>query len=618
MAEIAKTVIKLNRQNNINLEKIIDANENEITVSYSGGNISKVTDGVGREITFTTGNGYLQKITDPAGRETTFTYNNGKLSEITHPDGNKSFYSYDGDSSLSSVYDHTGYGYAFGYNSKTQGKRVTSIQEKADVYGTAQNGQKITIDYAKYHQTVYRDSGSDDIFGNGDDVFTTYQFDNFGRTVSHYATCGGENLGGGTYEYSGGDVTKKPDNFKGLNKITKNAQLSASRTNLIKNGAVKQENGSWLTGKYGGNAQYSNSYETGMNYITSDSLKVTASSVEGFAGYYQDIDVSRFTKGAEYSFSGYIRTEDVVANDSGGYGACYNVQLLNGDTVVSDNYTEYITATSNRDISDGWKRVYLNFTVPQTGVTKIRVWLGLRGAAGKAWFNGIQLIKGDTAEPVNLVDNSSLEYGLYAWRDWNVLTTQASYEGTTSLTLLGYPDVNQTGRIDVELPNTTEDDTFVLSCWSKANAAPPTDGRDVRYQLTLEVYYTDGTSAWIDQAVKFNPFVTEWQYSSCAFSLSDKNSNTNKTPAYLAIRPQYKENVNRAYFDNFTLVRDDVPSYTYNSDGKLISVKENAEQQSEMEYTNSDLTKSIDAKGYAYTYTYDDNHNMTQQRARIT
>ena len=92
---------------------------------------------------------------------------------------------------------------------KTQGKRVTSIQEKADVYGTAQNGQKITIDYAKYHQTVYRDSGSDDIFGNGDDVFTTYQFDNFGRTVSHYATCGGENLGGGTYEYSGGGTLQK-------------------------------------------------------------------------------------------------------------------------------------------------------------------------------------------------------------------------------------------------------------------------------------------------------------------------------------------------------------------------------------------------------------------------
>ncbi len=31
-----------------------------------------------------------------------------------------------------------------------------------------------------------------------------------------------------------------------------------------------------------------------------------------------------------------------------------------------------------------------------------------------------------------------------------------------------------------------------------------------------------------------------------------------------------------------------------------------------MEYSNSDLTKSTDPKGYSYTYTYDKNHNVTQ------
>ena len=31
-----------------------------------------------------------------------------------------------------------------------------------------------------------------------------------------------------------------------------------------------------------------------------------------------------------------------------------------------------------------------------------------------------------------------------------------------------------------------------------------------------------------------------------------------------------------------------------------------------MEYKNSDLTKNIDAKGYDYEYTYDDNHNVTK------
>ena len=44
----------------------------------------------------------------------------------------------------------------------------------------------------------------------------------------------------------------------------------------------------------------------------------------------------------------------------------------------------------------------------------------------------------------------------------------------------------------------------------------------------------------------------------------------------------------------------------------MISVKANAQQKSSMEYTNNNLTKSVDAKGYSYTYTYDSRHNMTQ------
>ena len=53
-------------------------------------------------------------------------------------------------------------------------------------------------------------------------------------------------------------------------------------------------------------------------------------------------------------------------------------------------------------------------------------------------------------------------------------------------------------------------------------------------------------------------------------------------------------------------------SYTYDKDGKVISVVDNSKKQSTMEYKNSDLTKNIDAKGYAYEYTYDDNHNVTK------
>ena len=53
-------------------------------------------------------------------------------------------------------------------------------------------------------------------------------------------------------------------------------------------------------------------------------------------------------------------------------------------------------------------------------------------------------------------------------------------------------------------------------------------------------------------------------------------------------------------------------SYTYDKDGKVISVVDNSKKQSTMEYKNSDLTKNIDAKGYAYTYGYDKAHNVTK------
>ena len=53
-------------------------------------------------------------------------------------------------------------------------------------------------------------------------------------------------------------------------------------------------------------------------------------------------------------------------------------------------------------------------------------------------------------------------------------------------------------------------------------------------------------------------------------------------------------------------------SYTYDKDGKVISVVDNSKKQSTMEYNNSDLTKNIDAKGYAYTYGYDKAHNVTK------
>ena len=89
-------------------------------------------------------------------------------------------------------------------------------------------------------------------------------------------------------------------------------------------------------------------------------------------------------------------------------------------------------------------------------------------------------------------------------------------------------------------------------------------------------------------------------------------TNKVKTPTTITIYLSYQNQENYAYFDNICLVKDNAMSYTYDKDGKVISVVDNSKKQSTMEYKNSDLTKNIDAKGYAYEYTYDDNHNVTK------
>ena len=89
-------------------------------------------------------------------------------------------------------------------------------------------------------------------------------------------------------------------------------------------------------------------------------------------------------------------------------------------------------------------------------------------------------------------------------------------------------------------------------------------------------------------------------------------TNKVKTPKTITIYLSYQNQENYAYFDNICLVKDNAMSYTYDKDGKVISVVDNSKKQSTMEYNNSDLTKNIDAKGYAYTYGYDKAHNVTK------
>ena len=158
----------------------------------------------------------------------------------------------------------------------------------------------------------------------------------------------------------------------------------------------------------------------------------------------------------------------------------------------------------------------------------------------------------------------------------------------------------------------SENDTYIVSGWARASAVPRADDDSRKFKININVKYSDGTSV-IKSPAEFNHSVSDWQYTSAAFNLSDKDNATNKTPVSITIYLSYQYQANYAYFDNICLVKDNAQSYTYDSEGNLISVVDNSEKKSEMEYTNSDLTKYIDAKDYAYKYKHDEKtHNMTK------
>ncbi|MCI6929584.1 MAG: DNRLRE domain-containing protein, partial [Ruminococcus sp.] len=268
----------------------------------------------------------------------------------------------------------------------------------------------------------------------------------------------------------------------------------------------------------------------------------------------------------------------------------------------------------------------VTFTLP-SDATRMNINIMSRDATGEAWFDGMQLEEGTSASPFNMINNSSFERysqasnGAYLPQDWSghlfdsgdsVHNTHQKDDGH-SFRFNSVPTVEKSLIQTLYFKGKTAqnlDDTYILSGWVYANPVGGSNENN-RVGLAIKIFYSDGTYyvRWFD----YNNSVMGSQYVMGAFTLRDGSKPTaNKTPTSMNVYLINFKQSNNSWFDNIQLVRDEAPSYTYNSDGKLVTVAANAKQKGTMEYSNGNLTKSVDAKGFNYSYKYDDNHNMTE------
>lgn len=145
-------------------------------------------------------------------------------------------------------------------------------------------------------------------------------------------------------------------------------------------------------------------------------------------------------------------------------------------------------------------------------------------------------------------------------------------------------------------------DVYMGNVWGTGFPAALKDSRT--HGLEVEFVAADGSKESYVSNFKANTMV--WQFLNDVF-IAKKD--------YIKINVSciYNYNCNTVAFDGLALFREDFSeSYTYDSEGNVVSVVDNAKKQNSFEYDgNNNLKKLVDAKGKSFQYTYDTSHNVT-------
>ena len=609
-----------------NLIKSSDNNNQSMVIKYASDNetITKVTDGSGHVITLTSDDEYhyLRSITDSAGRIIKYTYTSSSpsLGTVTYPDNTKCTYTYDSDNALINAYGSDGCGLIFNYNSLAKGKRVTQITEKN--FTSSDIGQTVKFSRTNYNETVITTSGVDGVINTSDDVNTTYQFDNYGRTKSTFSKTSGSYLNSTSYSYTAAEPNSSASNIKKLNRISDSGSFGKVCINSAKNTSFETNENEWKYADWGGTVTQTHGRSKEYSLFGNYSYKLKVSNTAGGAGarIYQDYTSPYLEAGTTYTLSAYVKTVDVKSTGTG--GACVAF-YINSDSGSQDVYSDFVTGTTSSAINGGWQRISVTVNIPKD-FNYLRADIALKNATGEAYFDGIQVDNSGVVNSYNMLENSNFKVNSSgAPTHWTMGANTESSDGVQSsggkyganvFKFTGNPEKNKQIYQTVNIKG-TENSTYVISGWAKGDSVAANELNSARrFDIVAKVNYSDGTYVYKPPAY-FNTTVSSWQYTAMPFNLSDGTS-AKKTPVSITVCLRFYAQSNAAYFDGIQLTEEPTSSYTYDEDGNVISVAQNAENKSTMKYSNSDLISSTDAKGYNYTYEYDNNHNMTLAKSQ--
>ncbi|MFB8328961.1 DNRLRE domain-containing protein [Bacillus wiedmannii] len=567
-----------------------DAKPYKTSYAYENDRLVKVTDPLGKSTTLAYNTGSKEvTLTNPKGRKTVYTYNDagnpvktvedvGRLNlttsyeynannlvKTTTPKNQTETATYDGNGNVTSVTDEMGTE-KFEYN-----------KENGIVKETDNEGRETTVAYKAANTEV---SETDQAANTS----SFMQYDQFGNPIETTRELGtGENLiRNPSFET---DITNGWKEEKG------NSQ-----------GALKKD-AIFAPGGLGG----------------ASSLQMTVKAPNAGSGYHSAIQDIVVEPNTTYTLSGMMKTSLTHA------GAFFNVQLLKEDGNPLDGGNNWFDTRHNRiEGEKDWTNRQVTFKT--TGQTKkVRIYLQVdynrADSSGSAWFDKMQLEKGEVSSSFNPIENSSVENmtekgcipgwirGNGSSCDPKDTSHEESFTGDSSIVLersqYGGSDVGYGAHIHL---NQQKAETITLTGMSKSqnveNTAPDKLSRD--YSIWADVYYQDGSGT--NYQAKFPSGTNDWNRSAVVIPATKP---IKRMEVYLLFR---RENKGKVWFDNIRLLEGNaLIKNEYDNDGNVVATYDEEGQKNTFTYDTSGNKKSeTDEKGNTKLYDYNKDDLLTK------
>ncbi|MCF0137678.1 MAG: RHS repeat protein, partial [Oscillospiraceae bacterium] len=547
----------------------------------------------------------LATITDRTNRVTSFAYDsNGRVNTITYPDSVIVYYQYDNNGNISKAYDNEShYGLTFTYWSNHHGgywvNKVTEFTA-ADVNAVQTTGVAFHGYNTGLLQKQYRYYGEDHLSDTEDDIVEHYVFDYTGKTICVYQTDYQKEkvLGASTASYTGNSGVSMTNN-----RITGTGALGIS--NPVLNIDSGFENSGSVTGGDStasiltASSAADNRVHTGYKSLHFSRGNADIISQGGF-----NVQLSA---GKTYTVSCYVLNYTVSNWSDSSYG---KIVIKESSCDTANQYeSDAFSSKTTRSIDKGWEKISFSFTPDSTRQYYAAVQAS--GFTGDYYVDDFQIEESGVATSTNLLINGNPDSG----SGWS-LSSGASYttEGTTKFgsgvfKAAGAANKNIHISQDVFIHD-TEPGTYILSGWGKAEAVgssePTYNGVQPYFgMLAAVVYESSSAEEW--HFIPFSSDYTDWQYA-CGIVVPEKSDPVRLIRVYLF----YTNNANTAYFDNISLVREPVQTYSYDDNGNPVSAKDGGAKTScEYETGTSLLKKYTASTGVVMDFTYEsETHNL--------